>query len=69
MDTIVAFAGTALFVLAFQTVHWVVRRRAGEARGWGEWLMSGPAWMPGWPVALSVGSYVVIYLLLQASRS
>lgn len=69
MDTIIAFGGTIIVTLIFQTLHWLVRRRSGETRGWLAWMTSAPAWMVGWPIALLVGSYVVIYLLLQASTT
>jgi hypothetical protein len=69
VDTILAFAGTAVITLIFQTAHWLVRRRSGETHGWVAWLTSAQAWIVGWPIALVVGSYVCIYLLLQAAST
>ena len=69
METFIAFGGTAIVTLIFQTVHWLVRRRGGETRGWVEWFTSPPAWMAGWPIALVVGAYVVIYLVMQSATA
>ncbi len=69
METIIAFSAAILFTLGFQTLHWLVRRSQVGSPGWGNWFVSADAWMAGWPIALTVGGYVVIYVLLQAARS
>jgi hypothetical protein len=66
VDSVIAFSGTFLVALVVQTLHWLVRRRSGETRGWIAWLTSAPAWMVGWPIAVLAGAFVIIYLVIQS---
>ena len=65
MSAVLAFVSTAVVLSVVQLARWLPRRGRPESPTWNAWITSVHAWGVGWPIALTVATYMLSLLVIE----